>query len=145
MPEQTFLMIKPDGVKRKLVGDILIRIEKKNLDIVAMKMLQITRELAEIHYLEHRGKEFYEKLIEFIISGPVVAIILEGKGAVKIIRNLAGKTNPKEAECGTIRGDYAFGITKNVVHTSDSIASAQREIINFFKKTEILSNIKESK
>ena len=107
-----------------------------------MKMFQITRELAEIHYEEHRGKEFYEDLIKFIISGPVVGIILEGEDAVKIIRNLAGKTNPKEAEYGTIRGDYAFDITKNIVHTSDSRISAQREIHNFFKKTEILNNIK---
>jgi len=141
MLEQTFLMIKPDGVKRKLIGDILIRLEKKGLNIIAMKMFQITRELAEIHYEEHRGKEFYEELIEFIISGPVIAIVLEGEDVIKIIRNLAGKTNPKEAQCGTIRGDYAFGITKNVVHTSDSIVNAKREIINFFKKAEILSSM----
>jgi len=138
MPEQAFLMIKPDGVKRKLVGDILIKLEKKGLKIVAMKMLQITRELAELHYCEHRGKEFYEELIRFITSGPVVAIVLEGEGIVELIRNFAGKTNPKEAKCGTIRGDYAYDITQNVVHTSDSITNAQREIINFFKKTEII-------
>lgn len=138
MPEQTFLMIKPDGVKRRLVGDILIKLEKKGLKIVAMKMLQITRELAEIHYQEHRGKEFYEELIKFITSGPVVALVLEGEGIVEIIRNFAGKTNPKEAGCGTIRGDYAFDLTQNVVHTSDSIVSAKREIINFFEKAEII-------
>jgi len=138
MPEQTFLMIKPDGVKRRLVGDILIKLEKKGLKIVAMKMLQITRELAEIHYQEHRGKEFYEELIKFITSGPVVAMVLEGEGIVEIIRNFAGKTNPKEAGCGTIRGDYAFDLTQNVVHTSDSIVSAKREIINFFEKAEII-------
>lgn len=141
MPEQTFLMIKPDGVKRRLVGDILIRLEKKGIKIVAMKMLQITRELAELHYQEHKGKEFYEELIKFITSGPVVAIVLEGEGIVGLIRNFAGKTNPKEAGCGTIRGDYAFDITQNVIHTSDSATSAQREIINFFKKSEILSNV----
>jgi len=138
MPEQTFLMIKPDGVKRRLVGDILIKLEKKGLKIVAMKMLQIKRELAEIHYQEHRGKEFYEELIKFITSGPVVALVLEGEGIVEIIRNFAGKTNPKEAGCGTIRGDYAFDLTQNVVHTSDSIVSAKREIINFFEKAEII-------
>ncbi|MCS5421328.1 MULTISPECIES: nucleoside-diphosphate kinase [Psychrilyobacter] len=138
MPEQTFLMIKPDGVKRRLVGDILIKLEKKGLKIVAMKMLQITRELAEIHYQEHRGKGFYEELIKFITSGPVVAMVLEGEGIVEIIRNFAGKTNPKEAGCGTIRGDYAYDLTQNVVHTSDSIVSAKREIINFFEKAEIL-------
>lgn len=141
MPEQTFLMIKPDGVKRRLVGDILIRLEKKGIKIVAMKMLQITRELAELHYQEHKGKEFYEELIKFITSGPVVAMVLEGEGIVGLIRNFAGKTNPKEAGCGTIRGDYAFDITQNVIHTSDSVTSAQREIINFFKKSEILSNV----
>jgi len=138
MPEQTFLMIKPDGVKRRLVGDILIKLEKKGLKLVAMKMLQITKELAEIHYQEHREKEFYEELIKFITSGPVVAIVLEGEGIVELIRNFAGKTNPKEAECGTIRGDYAFNITQNVVHTSDSIANAKREINNFFEKAEII-------
>lgn len=141
MPEQTFLMIKPDGVKRRLVGDILIRLEKKGIKIVAMKMLQITRELAELHYQEHKGKEFYEELIKFITSGPVVAMVLEGEGIVGLIRNFAGKTNPKEAGCGTIRGDYAFDITQNVIHTSDSVTSAQREIVNFFKKSEILSNV----
>ncbi len=138
MPEQTFLMIKPDGVKRRLVGDILIKLEKKGLKLAAMKMLQITKELAEIHYQEHREKEFYEELIKFITSGPVVAIVLEGKGIVELIRNFAGKTNPKEAECGTIRGDYAVDITQNVVHTSDSIANAKREINNFFEKAEII-------
>lgn len=138
MPEQTFLMIKPDGVERRLVGDILIKLEKKGLKIVAMKMLQIKRELAEIHYQEHREKEFYEELIKFITSGPVVAMVLEGEGIVEIIRNFAGKTNPKEAGCGTIRGDYALDLTQNVVHTSDSIASAKREIINFFEKAEII-------
>jgi len=138
MPEQTFLMIKPDGVKRRLVGDILIKLEKKGLKLAAMKMLQITKELAEIHYQEHRKKEFYEELIKFITSGPVVAIVLEGEGIVELIRNFAGKTNPKEAECGTIRGDYAFDITQNVVHTSDSIANAKREINNFFEKAEII-------
>jgi nucleoside-diphosphate kinase len=138
MPEQTFLMIKPDGVKRRLVGDILVKLEKKGLKIVAMKMLQITKELAEVHYQEHRGKKFYEELIKFITSGPVVAMVLEGEGIVEIIRNFAGKTNPKEADCGTIRGDYAFDLTQNVVHTSDSATSAKREIINFFEKTEII-------
>jgi len=141
MPEQTFLMIKPDGVKRKLVGEILNKLEKKGLKIVAMKMLQITEELAELHYYEHIGKDFYEELIKFITSGPVVAIVLEGEGIVELIRNFAGKTNPKEAECGTIRGDYAFEITQNVVHTSDSISSAEREINNFFEKTEFLYSI----
>lgn len=136
MQEQTFLMIKPDGVKRKLVGEIINRIEKKGLKVVAMKMLQITEELAELHYYEHIGKNFYEKLIEFITSGPVVAIVLEGDGVVELIRNFAGKTNPKEAKYGTIRGDYAFEITQNVIHTSDSISSAQREINNFFEKAE---------
>ena len=139
MLEQTFLMIKPDGVKRKLVGDIFNRLEKKGLKIVAMKMMQITKELAEQHYCEHKGKEFYNELIKFIISGPVIAIVLEGEGIVELIRNYAGKTNPKEARCGTIRGDYAYDITENVVHTSDSIVNAQREIINFFRKSEIIS------
>lgn len=138
MSEQTFLMIKPDGVKRKLIGDILFRLEKKGLKIVAMKMIQMTKELAEIHYCEHQGKKFYEDLIKFITSGPVIAIVLEGEEIIKIIRSFAGSTNPKEAACGTIRGDYAFDLTENVVHTSDSIISAEREINNFFNRSEIL-------
>jgi len=138
MPDQTFFMIKPDGVKRKLVGEILVKLEKKGLNIVAMKMLQMTEEMAELHYQEHKGRKFYKELIRFITSGPVVAMVLEGEGIVEVIRNIAGKTDPKEAGCGTIRGEYAYCISENVVHTSDSIESAKREIDVFFKKTEII-------
>jgi len=132
MKEQTFMMVKPDGVKRKLVGDIIGRIEKKGLEISKMKLMTIDERLASIHYAEHKEKPFYHSLIEFITSGPVVAFVVEGNDVVEIIRKLAGKTNPKDAMYGTIRGDYAFDLTENVVHTSDSLESAKREIQNFF-------------
>jgi nucleoside-diphosphate kinase len=132
MKEQTFMMIKPDGVRRKLVGDIISRIEKKGLIIVRLELLTIDEKLASLHYGEHIGKPFYDSLIEFITSGPVVAFVIEGDDVVEIIHKLAGKTNPKDAMYGTIRGDYAFNLTENVVHTSDSLESAKREINNFF-------------
>ena len=127
------MMIKPDGVRRKLVGDIIGKIEKKGLKIVAIKMLLIDRPLAELHYAEHRDKKFFKDLIKFITSGSVVAMIIEGINIVEVIHNLAGKTDPIEAKYGTIRGDYAFDLTENVVHTSDSLFNAHREIKNFFK------------
>jgi nucleoside-diphosphate kinase len=133
MKEQTFMMIKPDGVRRKLVGDIISRIEKKGLEISKLKLLTIDERLASIHYAEHKEKPFYDSLIKFITSGPVVAFVVEGDDVVEIIRKLAGKTNPKDAMYGTIRGDYAFNLTENVVHTSDSLESADREINNFFQ------------
>ena len=138
MVEQTFMMIKPDGVRRKLVGEIINRIEKKGLRIIGMKLMVIDENLAGIHYAEHKGKPFYDSLITFITSGPVVAFVIEGEGVVEIIHNFAGKTNPKEAQFGTLRGDYAFDFTENVVHTSDSLSSAQREIKIFFTEEEII-------
>ncbi len=130
--EKTFMLIKPDGVKRKLVGNIIKKIEDKGLTISKLVLMEVTKELAELHYKEHRKKSFYEKLIKFITSGPVIAMVIQGDDVVEIIRKLAGKTNPKEANYGTIRGDFAFDLTENVVHTSDSIENAEREIENFF-------------
>ena len=106
--EQTFSMLKPDAVQRNLVGEIIGRFEKKGLKLVALKMLQISREMAERHYAEHIGKPFFEDLVAFITSGPVVAMIWEGKNAVQVVRNMMGKTDPQEALAGTIRGDFDF-------------------------------------
>ncbi len=136
--ERTFVMLKPDAVQRGLIGEIISRIEKKGLKIVAMKMLKIDRELAEKHYEEHREKPFFKNLVNFITSAPVVAMVVEGKNAVKIVRNLVGATNPEEALPGTIRGDFGLEIGRNVIHASDSIKSAEREIALFFRDEEIV-------
>ncbi len=142
--ERTFVMVKPDGVQRGLVGEIISRLERKGLKIVAMKMLRIPKELAEEHYVEHRAKPFFSSLVSYITSGPVVAMVVEGKNAVKVVRKLVGATNPSEAEPGTIRGDFGLDLGRNVVHASDSTASAEREIGLFFKKEEILDYRRES-
>ncbi|MGQ9825121.1 MAG: nucleoside-diphosphate kinase [Desulfotomaculales bacterium] len=135
--ERTFFMIKPDGVQRNLVGEIISRIEAKGLKIVALKMLQIERATAERHYAEHRGKPFFEPLIAYITSGPVVAMVLEGKEAVRVTREMMGATNPLQAALGTIRAAYGLDTGRNVVHGSDSPASAKREIELFFAPEEI--------
>ncbi|MBC7115291.1 MAG: nucleoside-diphosphate kinase [Archaeoglobi archaeon] len=136
--ERTFLMIKPDGVQRGLIGEIIKRIESKGLKIVAMKMMRVSRELAEKHYEEHRGKPFYEGLISYITSSPVVAMVVEGKNAVQVVRKMIGATDPLEASPGTIRGDLGMEIGRNVVHAADSLKSAEREISLYFSKEEIL-------
>ena len=137
--ERTFVMVKPDGVQRGLIGEIISRLEKKGLKIVAMKMLKIDDDLAKEHYAEHKEKPFFKDLISYITSGPVVAMVVEGKEAVKVVRDLVGKTNPREASPGTIRGDFGMDVGRNVIHASDSIQSAEREINLFFNKEEILS------
>jgi len=142
--ERTFVMVKPDGVQRGLAGEIISRIERKGLKIVAMKMLRIPKELAEEHYAEHRAKPFFSSLLSYITSGPVVAMVVEGKNAVKVVRKLVGATNPSEAEPGTIRGDFGLDLGRNVVHASDSAASAEREIGLFFRNEEILDYRRES-
>ncbi len=131
-------MIKPDAVQRGLIGEIVSRLEKKGLKIVAMKMLNVSRELAEKHYAEHREKPFFESLVSYITSAPVVAMVVEGKNAVKVVRTLVGATNPQEALPGTIRGDFGMDIGRNVIHASDSLESAEREISLFFKPEEIV-------
>ena len=136
--ERTFVMIKPDAVQRGLVGEIISRLEKKGLKIVAMKMINVSRELAERHYAEHREKPFFESLVSYITSAPVVAMVVEGKNAVKVVRTLVGATNPQEALPGTIRGDFGMDIGRNVIHASDSLESAEREISLFFKPEEIV-------
>lgn len=137
--QKTFVMLKPDAVQRNLIGEIICRFEKKGLKLVALKMLQISRELAERHYAEHKGKPFFEDLVGFITSGPVVAMIWEGKKAVQVVRKMLGNTDPQEAPPGTLRGDYALFTGNNIVHGSDSPESAAREISLFFSSEEIIS------
>jgi len=137
--QRTFLMIKPDGVARGLIGEVISRIEQKGLKIVAMKMLQVDKALAEKHYAEHKGKDFYRNLVSYIISSPSVAMVVEGKDAVSVIRTMIGKTNPKEADLGTMRGDLALEIGRNIVHAADSEESAKMEISLYFTEDEILS------
>ena len=130
--EETLVLVKGDGVRRRLVGEIIRRIEAKSLDIDAMKLMDVGRDLAEEHYAEHRDKPFFEELVEFITSTPVVAMRIKGEGAIKVMRNLMGSTNPAEAAPGTIRGDLALSLPDNLVHGSDSPESATRELGLFF-------------
>jgi len=136
--ERTFVAVKPDGVERGLVGDIIGRFEKRGLKLVGLKMMQVTPALAQEHYGEHKGKPFFDGLIKFITSGPIVAMVWEGKNATGLARNVIGATNPKDAAPGTIRGDFAVDLGRNAVHGSDSPTSAEREIGIFFKKEELI-------
>lgn len=132
-------MIKPDGVQRGFIGEVIGRFERKGLQLVAMKMMTVEPGLAEQHYGEHQGKPFYQNLVAFIISGPVVAMVWEGDGAIAVARDLIGSTDPREAAPGTIRGDLALFTGNNLVHGSDSSESARREIALFFEDPEICS------
>jgi nucleoside-diphosphate kinase len=135
--ETTFVMLKPGVLPRRITGEIVSRFEKKGLRIIAMKMLRMDRGMAESHYAEHKGKDFYDELVEYTLSGPVLAMILEGEDAVALVRRLVGPTNVRESLPGTIRGDYAARTRLNVVHASDSSESAARETALFFKEEEI--------
>jgi nucleoside-diphosphate kinase len=128
----TLLIVKPDGVRRRLVGEVLRRIEAKGLAIAEMRMMTIDRPLAEEHYAEHRDKPFFDELVAFITSGPVVVAHLEGEGAIEVVRTMMGATNPATALPGTIRGDLALSMPDNLVHGSDSAESAERELKLFF-------------
>jgi nucleoside-diphosphate kinase len=130
--EQTLVLVKGDGVERRLIGEIIRRIEAKSLDIRTMQMMDVSRELAEKHYAEHREKPFFGELVEFITTTPVVAMRIEGEGAIGVMRRLMGSTNPAEAAPGTIRGDLALSLPDNLVHGSDSPESAERELKLFF-------------
>jgi len=130
--ERTFLMVKPDGVARGLIGEIIGRFERKGLRLENIRALTITPELAGRHYAEHQGKPFYDDLVTFITSGPVVAMEWSGESAVAVARTVMGATDPKKAEPGTIRGDFGLAVTANLVHGSDSLASAERELALFF-------------
>ncbi|WP_243290065.1 nucleoside-diphosphate kinase [Bacillus sp. FJAT-47783] len=136
--EKTFLMVKPDGVQRQLIGEIVSRFEQKGLQLAGAKLMQISQELAEQHYGEHKGKPFFEELVSFITSGPVFAMVWQGENAIEICRQMMGKTNPKEALPGTIRGDFGMFVGKNIIHGSDSPESAEREIGLFFKEDELV-------
>ena len=136
--EKTFAMIKPDAVQRGLVGTIIGRYEAKGLRIAGMKIMQVTDEIAKQHYAEHVEKPFFPGLLQYITSGPVVALVLEGKNAVEEVRKMNGATNPLNAACGTIRGDFAQEVGRNVVHGSDSVESAAREIAIYFGEEEVL-------
>ena len=135
--EKTLVLIKPDGVERRLIGEVIKRFEQKGLRIAALKMLKVDAALSKKHYFEHAEKFFYPELEEFITSGPVVAIIIEGANAVKVVRLMVGATNSAEALPGTIRGDLSLYKQQNIIHASDSQESAEREIANFFSACEI--------
>lgn len=137
--ERTFLMVKPDGVQRGLIGRIISRLEDKGFKLVAAKPVQITQEQAKRHYAEHEGKPFFDNLVSFITSAPVFAMVWEGDEIVTLSRIVIGKTNVTEAQPGTIRGDYAAHTPSNLIHGSDSVESAEREIANFFEPHEILN------
>ena len=135
--EKTLVLVKPDGVRRGLSGEIIARFENRGLQIVALKLMQISRTMAEKHYAEHVGKPFFDSLVEFITSGPVVAMVVKGDHAIRAVRAMMGSTNPLEAAPGTIRGDFALVMSENVIHGSDGSESAEREIKAFFASTEI--------
>ena len=130
--ERTLVLVKPDGVRRRLVGEIVRRFEAKGFDLVAMRMLTVDEDLAKQHYEEHVSKPFFGELLEFITSGPTVAMAIEGDGAITVIRQMMGVTNPKDAAPGTVRGDFGLITTENLVHGSDSPTSAARELALFF-------------
>jgi len=132
LSERTLVLVKPDGVRRGLIGDVVSRIERKGLRIVAMELRTLDRDTAEVHYAEHVGKPFFFSLVEFVTSGPLVAIAAEGPRAIEAVRALAGATDPVKAAPGTIRGDYGLDVQYNIVHGSDSPDSAEREIKIFF-------------
>lgn len=130
--ERTLVLVKPDGVRRGLVGEIVGRFERKGLKLVAAKLLLVSAETAEKHYAEHAGKPFYPGLIQHITSAPVVALAVEGRSAISVARLITGATNPQQAQPGTVRGDLAIAVTPNLIHASDSPASAARELALYF-------------
>lgn len=137
MKQKSFVMLKPDAVLRRLTGRILTRFEERGLQILAAKMMVIPQDQAEEHYAEHQEKPFFGDLVDYITSGPVLAMVIEGDECISLIRKMVGATNPKEADLGTIRGDFAIETGRNIVHASDSPASAEREIALFFQDDEI--------
>jgi len=136
--ERTFVFLKPEAIKRGLMGEILSRIERKGLKITAMKLIKMSRSQAEKLYEMHKGKEFFENLVEHVSSSPVLVMVIEGSKAITVMRKMIGKTNPIEANPGTIRGDYALNVRENIIHAADSKENAEREIQIFFKEEEIL-------
>jgi len=137
--EKSLVLIKPDAMERNLAGTIISRLEKLGLRLVAMKMLHPSKTLAQRHYAIHKDKPFYNSLVNYISSAPIIACVFEGKGAVEVVRKAMGATDPAKAEAGTIRGDFGLDIERNTIHGSDSIATAEEEIKLFFSKDEIFS------
>lgn len=137
--ERTYLMVKPDGVQRNLVGEVVSRFEKKGYQLVGAKLVTITKEMAETHYAEHKERPFFGELVDFITSGPVFAMVWEGENVISTARKMMGATNPADAISGTIRGDFAAKLSMNVIHGSDSPESAEREIGIFFKDGELIN------
>ncbi len=142
--EKTFIMVKPDGVQRDLVGEVVQRFEQKGFVLVGAKLMQVSEELAQEHYGEHKERPFFGELVDFITSGPVFAMVWEGEGVILTSRNMIGATNPAEANPGSIRGDFGVTVGKNIIHGSDSEDSAKREINLFFDENELVSYTKES-
>ena len=136
--EKTLILLKPDCVHRRLVGSVLQRFEQKGLRLAGMKLVQVSRSLAEQHYAVHKGKPFYESLLKFIVSGPTVALVLEGREAVAVARNLIGATDGVKAAPGTIRGDFALSVQNNLIHGSDSPENAAAEVALWFKSEELI-------
>ena len=136
--EQTFVMLKPDAVQRRLAGEIIRRIERKGFRIIALKLARVDAELAKLQYKAHTGKPFFDRLVRFTVSGPVIAMVVAGEDAVSVMRNLAGDTDPKQALPGTIRGDFGHFVTKNLIHASDSKDAADREIRLYFDESELI-------
>jgi nucleoside-diphosphate kinase len=130
--ETTLVLVKPDGMQRRLAGEILARLERRGFEVRGARLLKITRSLAQQHYAEHKGKPFFGELVTFITSGPVLALAIRGESAISVVRQMMGATNPLDSAPGTIRGDYALELSENIVHGSDSKASAKRELALFF-------------
>lgn len=141
--EKTFIMVKPDGVQRNLIGEIVKRFESKGFKLVGSKLMMVSDELAKTHYGEHKERPFFGELVDFITSGPVFAMVWEGENVIDTARGMIGATNPQEAATGTIRGDFGMTVGKNIIHGSDSPQSAEREVSLFFEKMELLSYAKQ--
>lgn len=136
--EKTLILLKPDAVQRAIAGEIISRFEKKGLKIVGMKLINVSKELAHTHYAEHKEKPFFSGLVDFITAGPTLSMVVEGDNAIAVVRRLVGATNPQNADPGTIRHDFGMATGRNLIHASDSPASAAREISLFFKKEDII-------
>jgi len=136
--EKTFVMLKPDAVERRLMGELISRLEKKNLRIIAAKLIRIDKKLAETHYTELKEKPFFKELVKFVTGGAALAMVVQGPNAISVVRAMMGATNPFNATPGTIRGDYGLDLTKNLIHGSDGPESAKREVALFFKESELV-------
>lgn len=139
MSQRTLILLKPDTIQKSLVGEILARLEKKGLKLVGLKMLQMDQSLCDSHYSDHVSKGFYKYLAGFMMSGPIVAVAVEGHDAIKVVRTMCGATNPADALPGTIRGDYAKNIDNNIIHSSDSEEAAAAEVARFFSEGELFT------